>query len=201
MLMGYDVDPREEGGVIADYLAARDELLAAGEEVVPDEIALLGLIADFAELIRNRPAGEDLHTELRVHSSREHFHAFLQSLDVERGGLPDQFRDRLARVLAHYGVTDWDRTPQLEEAVFRIFLAQQRSPPTYSSPPRSSSAGSPSLRLRKSWPARPGTFWSAWSGPPSCGSPSSATWPGALGSAGSTSPSWMPTGERPGRSP
>ena len=32
-------------------------------------------------------------------------------------------------MLAHYGVTDWDRTPQLEEAVFRIFLAQQRSAP------------------------------------------------------------------------
>ena len=129
MLMGYDVDPREEGAVIADYLADRDELLAAGGDVVADEIALLGLFADFAELSRNRPAGEDLHTELRVHSSKEHFHAFLQSLDAERGGLPDQFKDRLARVLAHYGVTGWDRTPQLEEAVFRIFLAQQRSAP------------------------------------------------------------------------
>ena len=129
MLMGYDVDPREDGAVIADYLAARDELVAAGGDVVADEIELLGLFADFAELSRNRPAGEDLHTELRVHSSKEHFHAYLQSLDVERGGLPDQFRDRLARVLAHYGVTDWDRTPQLEEAVFRIFLAQQRSAP------------------------------------------------------------------------
>src|SRR5204863_1494411 len=52
-----------------------------------------------------------------------------QSLDVDRGDLPEQFRDRLARVLAHYGVTGWDRTPQLEEAVFRIFLAQQRSAP------------------------------------------------------------------------
>ena len=103
--------------------------VAAGEDVVADEIELLGLFADLAELSRNRPAGEDLHTELRVHSSKEHFHAYLQSLDVDRGGLPEQFRDRLARVLAHYGVTDWDRTPQLEEAVFRIFLAQQRSAP------------------------------------------------------------------------
>ena len=77
-----------------------------------DEIELLGLFADFAELSRNRPAGEDLHTELRVHSSKEHFHTYLQSLDVDRGGLPQQFRDRLARVLAHYGVTDWDRTPR-----------------------------------------------------------------------------------------
>jgi acetyl/propionyl-CoA carboxylase alpha subunit/acetyl-CoA carboxylase carboxyltransferase component len=129
MLMGYDVDPREDGDVIASYLVARDELVAAGLDVVTDEIELLGLFADLAELSRNRPVGEDLHTELRVHSSREHFHTFLQSLDVDRGGLPGQFRDRLARVLAHYGVTDWDRTPRLEEAVFRIFLAQQRSAP------------------------------------------------------------------------
>ena len=129
ILLGYDVDPSDEGARILDYLAARDVLVAAGIDVVGDEIRLLELFADLAELSRNRPAGEDLHTELRVHSSREHFHAFLQSLDVERGGLPDQFRDRLARVLAHYGVTDTVRTPQLEEAVFRIFLAQQRSTP------------------------------------------------------------------------
>jgi acetyl/propionyl-CoA carboxylase alpha subunit/acetyl-CoA carboxylase carboxyltransferase component len=129
MLMGYDVDPSENGSMIEDYLAARDELVAAGVDVVADEIDLLSLFADFAELSRNRPAGEDLHTELRVHSSKEHFHAFLQSLDADRGGLPEQFRERLARVLAHYGVTDTDRTPQLEEAVFRVFLAQQRSAP------------------------------------------------------------------------
>lgn len=129
MVMGYDVDPSEDGDVVADYLAARDELVAEGVDVVADEIELLGLFADLAELSRNRPVGEDLHTELRVHSPKEHFHAFLQSLDVDRGGLPPQFRDRLARVLAHYGVTDTDRTPQLEEAVFRIFLAQQRPAP------------------------------------------------------------------------
>lgn len=129
ILMGYDVDPSDESAHILGYLAARDELVATGGDVVPDEIELLGLFADLAELSRNRPAGEDLHTELRVHSSKEHFHAYLQSLDAERGGLPDQFRDRLARVLAHYGITDHDRTPELEEAVFRIFLSQQRSAP------------------------------------------------------------------------
>lgn len=129
MLMGFDVDPLTNGSVIEDYLRARDELLAAGEDVVTDELELLARFVDFAELSRNRPAGEDLHTELRVHSSKEHFHTYLQSLDVDRGGLPQQFRDRLARVLAHYGVTEWDRTPELEEAVFRIFLAQRRTDP------------------------------------------------------------------------
>jgi acetyl/propionyl-CoA carboxylase alpha subunit/acetyl-CoA carboxylase carboxyltransferase component len=129
ILMGYDVDPHDNGDVMAGYLTAREELVTAGADVMAEELDLLGIFADFAELSRNRPVGEDLHTELRVHSPKEHFHAFLQSLDVDRGGLPDQFRDRLGRVLAHFGVTDWDRTPELEEAVFRIFLAQQRTVP------------------------------------------------------------------------
>ncbi len=60
---------------------------------------------------------------------REYFHSYLQTLDVERGGLPELFRAKLRSVFAHYGVTDLDRTPQLEGAVFRIFLAQQRSAP------------------------------------------------------------------------
>lgn len=129
LLMGFDIDQRAERSSLAHYLQARDELRAAGVDMVTGEIALLGLFADLAELSRNRPAGEELRTELRVHSPREHFHSYLQSLDVERGGLPEQFRERLITVLAHYGVTELDRTPALEEAVFRIFLAQQRSVP------------------------------------------------------------------------
>ena len=126
-LLGFDVDPQTPGLALNDYLAAREELKADGVDVVRDELELLGLFADFAELSRNRPAGEELHTELRIHSSREHFHTYLQSLDADRGALPQEFRDRLARVLARYGVTESDRTPALEEAVFRIFLAQSRS--------------------------------------------------------------------------
>src|SRR6478672_6524810 len=129
VLLGYDVPPQDQGSVLAEYLAAREELCAQGVSVVADEMALLGTFADLAELSRNRPADEERHTELRVHSSREHFHTFLQSLDVERGGLPEEFRDRLLRVLRHYGVEDLERTPAMEEAVFRIFLAQQRSAP------------------------------------------------------------------------
>ena len=62
-----------------------------------------------------------------MHSPREYFHTYLQSLDVERAGLPETFQGRLRRVLGHYGVAGLERTPELEEAVFRIFLAQQRA--------------------------------------------------------------------------
>ena len=61
-----------------------------------------------------------------MHSPREYFHSYLQSLDVERAGVTDGFQARLKRMLGHYGVAGLDRTPELETAVFRIFLAQQR---------------------------------------------------------------------------
>jgi acetyl/propionyl-CoA carboxylase alpha subunit/acetyl-CoA carboxylase carboxyltransferase component len=129
LLCGFDLAHDEDGVALAGYLAARDELRAAGVDVIADEAALLGLFTDFAELSRNHPANEERNTELRVHSSKEHFHTYLQSLDAERGDLPAHFRSRLATVLAHYGVTDLERSTALEEAVFRIFLAQQRSAP------------------------------------------------------------------------
>ncbi len=129
ILLGYDVPAEAQDAALTDYLRARAELRAVGEPVLAEELVLLGMFADLVELSRNHPADEELHTELRVHSSREHFHTYLQSLDLERGALPAQFSDRLVRVLHHYGVDDLERTPALEEAVLRIFLAQQRSLP------------------------------------------------------------------------
>ena len=124
LLLGYDVDPRDERRVLSDYLAARAEL---AQRPLEAEVELLGVFADLCELTRNKPAGEEHKADTRVHSPREYFHTYLKSLDVERAGLSETFRNRLARVLGHYGVSDFERTPALEEAVFRIFLAQLRA--------------------------------------------------------------------------
>jgi acetyl/propionyl-CoA carboxylase alpha subunit/acetyl-CoA carboxylase carboxyltransferase component len=129
MLLGYDLDPGHEERTLAGYLTARDELAASGRSLVVDEMRLLSMFADVAELNRNRPVGEEAHVENRVHSPREHFRTFLRTLDAERGALPPGFVARLQRVLSHYGVDSLDRTPDLEQAVFRVFLAQQRSAP------------------------------------------------------------------------
>ena len=56
----------------------------------------------------------------------EFFNLYLRSLDLEREGLPAGFRTRLLQSLSHYGVSDLERTPELEEAVLRIFIAHQR---------------------------------------------------------------------------
>ncbi|WP_030171550.1 carboxyl transferase domain-containing protein [Spirillospora albida] len=127
LLLGFDVDPHDERRVLDDYLAARAAAAREGHRPLAEELELLDVFADLAELGRNLPAGEDGTGDGHVHSAREHFHTYLQSLDVERAGLPEGFRSRLAKALGHYGVADLERTPELEAAVFRIFLAQQRA--------------------------------------------------------------------------
>ena len=126
-LLGFDVDPHDDAKVLRDYLAARREAAEAGRRPLAEEVELLTAFADLAELSRNRPVGEDTGGGSHVHSAREFFHTYLQSLDVARSGLPDRFQRKLAKALAHYGVTSLERTPELEAAVFRIFLALQRA--------------------------------------------------------------------------
>src|SRR5690606_34898688 len=124
LLLGFDVDEHDHQQVVSAYLAARAELR---EHPLEGELDLLGVFADLSELSRNRPGSEiDAEPDSPVHSPREYFHSYLQSLDVDRAGVTESFREKLATVLAHYGVTSLDRTPELEAAVFRIFLAQQR---------------------------------------------------------------------------
>jgi hypothetical protein len=124
LLLGFDLAPVDAARTLADYQRARADLVSTGELPLHREIEVFSAFADLAELARNRPAGEEGADE-RVHSPREHFHTYLHSLDVDREHLPDGFRQRLARALAHYDVTDLERGPALEEAVFRIFLAQR----------------------------------------------------------------------------
>ncbi|MGB3443334.1 MAG: biotin carboxylase N-terminal domain-containing protein [Actinophytocola sp.] len=124
LLLGFDVDPHDRKRVLTGYLAARAEL---GGRPLEGELDLLTVFADLSELSRNKPGGEiEVEPGSPVHSPRENFHSYLQSLDVERAGVTEAFQTRLTQVLGHYGVTDLDRTPELEAAVFRIFLAQQR---------------------------------------------------------------------------
>ncbi|GAB3458186.1 ATP-binding protein [Actinophytocola sediminis] len=127
LLLGFDVDPHDERRVLDDYLAAREVAAGDGHRPLAEELELVEVFANLTELSRNRPLGGDGDGTGHVHSAREHFHTYLQSLDVERAVLPESFRARLATALGRYGVTELDRSPELEAAVFRIFLAQQRA--------------------------------------------------------------------------
>ncbi|SDL32581.1 biotin carboxylase N-terminal domain-containing protein, partial [Nonomuraea jiangxiensis] len=124
LLLGFDADPHDRKRVLSSYLAARAEL---DPQPIEGELELLTVFAALSELSRNKPGGEiDLEPGSPVHSPREYLHSYLQSLDVDRAGVTESFQANLTKVLAYYGVTDLDRTPELEAAVFRIFLAQQQ---------------------------------------------------------------------------
>ncbi|MFC6015755.1 biotin carboxylase N-terminal domain-containing protein [Plantactinospora solaniradicis] len=124
LLLGFDVDPHDRKRVLSGYLAAR---AALGGRPLEGELELLTVFADLLELSRNKPGSEfEVEPGSPVHSPREYFHSYLQSLDVERAGLTEGFQAKLKQVLGHYGIAGLDRTPELEAAVFRIFLAQQR---------------------------------------------------------------------------
>ncbi len=124
MITGYDVSPKRARTLVAEYGELRNEL-TQDVELRRAELSLLTTFADLCELSRNRPTSAEEDSDEQVHSPREHFHTYLHSLDVEQERLPEAFRTRLSRVLRHYGVADLARSPELEEAVYRAFLAQQ----------------------------------------------------------------------------
>ena len=103
------------------------ELPVDDPELLQAELGVLTTFADLCELSRNRPTTDEEDGDAQVHSPREFFHAYLHSLDFEREALPEGFRARLARALLHYGVRSLEPGPELEDAVHRVFLAQQRT--------------------------------------------------------------------------
>ncbi|TFV80233.1 ATP-grasp domain-containing protein, partial [Blastococcus sp. CT_GayMR20] len=127
LITGYDVTAERGRQLVSEYETARAKLPVDEPELLHGELALLTTFADLSELSRNRPTSAEEQSDEQVHSPREHFHTYLHSLDIEREALPESFRGRLGRALLHYGVGGLEPGPALEEAVFRIFLAQQRT--------------------------------------------------------------------------
>ena len=124
----------------------------AGRSSTDGEAALLHVFADLCALApERRPV--DGPDEQRV--PREHFNQYLRSLDAEREGIPTWFVERLERAVAHYGVDSLAVTPELEDALMRIFIAQQRDRRTARrrhddprEPRRRRPATAPTIRLR-----------------------------------------------------
>ena len=127
-MLGYDAEPEEVERIVADLHGVCADPLACDPALIPGEHRLLMVYADLQALSRPRLDETDPHADLR--SPREHLNAYLRSLDVEQEALPERFLTQLRRALSHYGIDELDRTPELEEACYRLFLAQQRSEET-----------------------------------------------------------------------
>jgi len=125
LVLGFDVSPPDVRRVVADYRHHRERGGAVGREVVEAELQLLVTFADLSMLSRNRRTESEEHDEA-THNPRGYFISYLQTLDAERSGLPEGFTERLRRALAHYGVTDLERGPELEDSLYWMYLAQKR---------------------------------------------------------------------------
>ena len=115
LLLGYDVDPK------AARKAAKVRPEGGGHRI---EEEILRIFVDVSSLFRSQPiqeAGEDAR-----HSAQEYLFTYLRDLDLRGEGLPAAFLDRLARALAHYGIASLDRSPELEESLFRIAISHGR---------------------------------------------------------------------------
>jgi acetyl/propionyl-CoA carboxylase alpha subunit/acetyl-CoA carboxylase carboxyltransferase component len=134
LVLGYDVDEPEARRQLQRLAAARAELPADDPRLLAGEAEILQIFADVSALWRNRrvPDESQADDEAAVddeaaRNPQEYMHAYLRSRDVEAEGLPESFRIKLRRTLAHYGITDLDSSPDLDPALYRIFLAHRRA--------------------------------------------------------------------------
>jgi len=123
-LLGYDIDDgdarelsRERGTKMTSFL--RDL------GVLDREQDLLEIFADVAALSQRVP--EDQGDE-HPRSSQEHLLTYLSVLDPERSGTPSHFVRQLRRTLARYGIQSMARTPELEQALLRIYRSAGKLP-------------------------------------------------------------------------
>jgi acetyl/propionyl-CoA carboxylase alpha subunit/acetyl-CoA carboxylase carboxyltransferase component len=126
LVLGYDVDALEVERTITDLHGECADLLSCDPALIPGEHRLLEMFADMRAVARADRLDQEQDSTL-LGSPQEHLHAWLRSLDADAERLPAQFTAALRQVLRHYGIASLERTPGLEEACYRLFLAQQRA--------------------------------------------------------------------------
>ena len=133
-MLGFDVDEPEARRQLQQLAAARADLPAGDPQLLAGEAEILQIFADVSALWRNRrvPDESQADDEAAVDAEaarnpQEYMHAYLRSRDADAEGLPESFRIKLRRTLAHYGVGDLEPSPELDPALYRIFLAHRRA--------------------------------------------------------------------------
>jgi hypothetical protein len=124
-LMGYDLDPDSVRAMLTRQRRLGELAPATDPGLLRCEDGLLDLFADVGSLYR--PRGEtEPEDALTAGSTQEYLLSYLQWLDADRAGLPDEYRSRLQRALLRYGVRGLERTAALEEAVVWMFRSFRR---------------------------------------------------------------------------
>ena len=134
LVLGFDVDEASARHQLQRLAAARAGLPADDPRLLAGEAEILQIFADVSALWRNRrvpgesPADDEAAVDDEAaRNPQEYMHAYLRSRDADAEGLPESFRIKLRRTLAHYGVRDLEPSPELDPVLYRIFLAHRRA--------------------------------------------------------------------------
>ena len=127
LVMGYDADgaalAREmaDGDIHTSDVAFDDPALVALEDLN------LNIFVDLCALFRRQSHGSDASKDFGKYTAEEYLFTFLRDLVVRRDEvLPASFLAKLRRAVAHYGLDDIERSPELQEALFRICKGNKR---------------------------------------------------------------------------
>ncbi|MEO6124568.1 MAG: carboxyl transferase domain-containing protein [Ilumatobacteraceae bacterium] len=124
LVLGFDIAGPAARGVLASYRRSDAASDSTDRTLDDSQLRVLSAFADVAAVTRDRRRDMGDFDELT--SPRERFHAYLRSIEADPEALPQRFRERLLQALTNYGVADLEPTDQLREALYRIFVAQQR---------------------------------------------------------------------------
>jgi len=124
LILGFDVEPSHATRTVAEWRKTRGAL-AASAEIRNRENELLEIFADICSLF-NSEREQDGATGAEAPTSEAYLFSYLRLIDTAGEGLPASFVDALRRALAHYGIATLDRSPELEESLFRIDKSHQR---------------------------------------------------------------------------
>ena len=124
LMLGFDIDPSAARRLTTEHETICAELSEDAAELLSGEDELLAIFTDLRALFRRQPASDDPDATEALRAE-DYLFTFLRTLDSGGEGLPASFLSRLQRALRHYGVETLDRSPALEESLWRIFKSQQ----------------------------------------------------------------------------
>ncbi|HEX9312927.1 MAG TPA: carboxyl transferase domain-containing protein, partial [Actinomycetota bacterium] len=124
LALGFDVDPSLAGSLGARWSAACAGAVDS-EPILRGEREVLEILADVCSLAyRSLVPDEDGGEAMRAHE--EELLTYLRSVDATQEALSATFVDSLGRAVAHHGVTTLDRTPELDDALYRLYRSHRR---------------------------------------------------------------------------
>ena len=131
LVLGYDadvaplMDTLRTHGTFSPGARLDDRAIWKSEcDAIEAFISLIALFRARRGRAEHGPSGV-LETQPSGRSVTEYFHTYLHDIGAHGAHLPEKFVSKLRDALSQYGIETLERTPALEESLFRIFKSRQ----------------------------------------------------------------------------